>query len=114
MPVYLVSYDIPEDNESYLKIKDLLEKQLGAQTVLESQWLLVHDGEPREIINILKAHIQEGDRLLVQKIRVITDVDWHNLLLSDDQLKNLFADADKKEQARADEAAAGLMDQNNE
>lgn len=112
MPVYMVSYDIPEKNESYSKIKELLEKQLKAQSVLESQWLLVHDGDSGKIINILKPHIQQGDRLLVQK--VTDDITDENLLLTKDELKNLFDKAEKKEQDRADEATAGLMGQSDE
>lgn len=80
--------------------------RLKAQSVLESQWLLVHDGDSGKSSISLKPHIQQGDRLLVQK--VTDDITDENLLLTKDELKNLFDKAEKKEQDRADEATAGL------
>lgn len=69
-------------------------------------------GNEQTIINILKPHLQQGNRLLVQK--VTDDITDENLLLTKDELKNLFDKAEKKEQDRADEATAGLMGQNDE
>jgi len=96
----MVSYDIPKDNESYSKITGLLKDQLKAQRVLESQWLLRHDGDSREIIKTLKTHIQEGDRLLVQKLT--DDTSGENLQPLTGALKNLFDEAEKRRRDRTD------------
>lgn len=54
MPVYMVSYDIPEGNPSYEKVVGYLEKELKAKRVLKSQWLLIHEGDSDAILGKFK------------------------------------------------------------
>ncbi len=101
MPIYMVSYDIPKDKDnkdskSYSEITGLLKDQLKAQKVLESQWLLKHDGGSREIIKRLKSHLLKGDRLLVQE--VTCDFSVENPMPLTGELKTLLDAAEKKRQ----------------
>jgi hypothetical protein len=90
MPVYMVSYDIPEDSPSYAEVVEHLEKALGAKRVLESQWLIVHEGNSEAILRGFRSKIREGDRLIVQKV-VGRDFAWKNPIFPEDELVILLA-----------------------
>ena len=90
MPVYMVSYDIPKDNPSYAEVVEYLEKGLGAKRVLESQWLVIHEGNSEAILGGFKSKIQEGDRLIIQKVEA-RDFAWNNPILPDEDLTLLLA-----------------------
>ncbi len=89
MPVYMVSYDIPEDNPSYVKVVKYLEDELDAKRVLKSQWLVIHEGNSDAILGGFKSMIQEGDRLIVQKVEA-RDFAWRNAILPDNVLTPLL------------------------
>lgn len=92
MPVYMVSYDIPEGNPSYEKTVEYLEKELEAKRVLKSQWLINHDGNSEAILKELKLKggMQKDDRLLVHRV-VASDFAWENPILPADDLTLLLA-----------------------
>ena len=91
MPVYMVSYDIPEDNQSYKELTKFLKEQLKAKTVLESQWLFNHEGDADKLMVILRTITQKDDLLMVQEVTLNTAFD--NTLLSEDEILALFETA---------------------
>ncbi len=91
MSVYMVSYDIPEGNPSYQKIVDCLGNKLNAERVLESQWLLVHDGDSEIIFKTLELEMQKDDRVFVQM--VTGDFHGKNTMLSEAELLEYIAEA---------------------
>jgi len=92
MPVYMISYDIPEGNPSYEKAIEYREKELGAKRVLKSQWLLIHEGDSEAILKELKLKggTQKDDCLLVHRV-VARDFAWENSILPGDDLTLLLA-----------------------
>ena len=90
MPIYMISYDIPEASPSYAEVVEHLEKTLGAKRVLESQWLAIHEGNSEAILGGLKGKIREDDRLLVQKVET-KDFAWKSSILSDEDLTLILA-----------------------
>jgi hypothetical protein len=89
MPVYLVSYDIPEGNPSYAKVVECLEKELKAKRVLKSQWLLIHEGDSNAILRKFKGIKTGSDSLIVQKVAT-RDFAWENPILPEEDLATLL------------------------
>ena len=68
MALYLISYDISEKNHDYQSLWDRL-AAMKAVKVLYSEWLFPEAiGRAGAIATDLKAHIEQGDSLLVQEV----------------------------------------------
>jgi len=89
MPIYMVSYDIPEDSPGYAEMTAYLEEEMGAKRVLESQWLVDNEGNSEAILRKLDSRLRKDERLLVKQV-VATDVAWRNPILPGDDLEALL------------------------
>ena len=90
MALYLISYDIAEqDAFEYKPLWDQLEK-LGAAKILYSEWIITREvGQASAIYHEIAPLTQKKDRLLVQE--VTKDAQWDKLLISDDDFKKWLA-----------------------
>jgi hypothetical protein len=92
MALYLISYDIAE-NDAF-EYKPLWDKlgQLGATRILYSEWVVSGEvGQAHGIYSAIAPLTQKKDRLLVQE--VTKDAYWDKLLITDEQFNRLLADA---------------------
>jgi hypothetical protein len=80
--LYLISYDInEEDGFDYDGLWDRL-KKLGAVRILYSEWVMEDGiGQAGTIYHEIAPKVQEKDRLLVQE--VADDAAWDKLLIPD-------------------------------
>jgi len=69
MAVYMVTYDLIKPHQDY---PDLIKaiKEIGTTWCkpLLSTWLIVHDGPATAIRDALSQHIDDDDKLLVQRV----------------------------------------------
>ena len=77
MPVYMIGYDLhPSSAEAYDKLYAALEAVgSGYWDCLESTWLVITEKTPAQIMDELKQHLKEDDRLLV--MRYGEGAAWH-------------------------------------
>jgi CRISPR/Cas system-associated endoribonuclease Cas2 len=80
MALYLVSYDISEENQDYADVIDIL-KTRKAKRVLMSQWIMASRRSAKEIADELVYASQLGDRILVTEITQNTA--WSDLRITD-------------------------------
>jgi hypothetical protein len=64
MALYLLSYDITEQNHDYQSLWDFL-NDLGAQRLLYSEWAVPwnNDSSALELVNAAVKHVETGDKL---------------------------------------------------
>jgi CRISPR/Cas system-associated endoribonuclease Cas2 len=89
MALYLISYDISEkDAFEYDNLWARL-KELGAQRILYSEWVLEHDvNMASAIYENIAPLTQLKDRLLVQELT--KDAAWDKLLVQNDTFQTLL------------------------
>ncbi len=77
MAIYMIGYDLhPSREEDYESLYSALETiGSGYWDCLDSTWLLVTEKAVTQIIDELKPHLKDGDRLLV--IRCGDSAAWH-------------------------------------
>lgn len=92
MALYLISYDISEQDQfEYQGLWDKL-KEIGAVRILYSEWLRVGStGQANAIYQAVAPKTQKKDRLLVQE--VTNDAAWDKLLIPDDEFRKLLQSA---------------------
>jgi hypothetical protein len=90
MALYLIGYDIAENDElAYQPLWDLLDT-LGAVRILPSQWIVAGDTSRAGCIyGAVAALMQKEDRVLVQEIT--KDVQCDKLLISNEAFNKLLA-----------------------
>jgi CRISPR/Cas system-associated endoribonuclease Cas2 len=92
MPLYLVSYDIANKDDSEYRNLWAKLRELKAAKILYSQWVLPGDvGQAASIYHQLARLTQEKDRLLVQELT--HDEQWDKLLVNDDVFAKILATA---------------------
>jgi hypothetical protein len=93
MALYLVSYDIPKQNEGeYQELWDYL-KGLGGVKILYSEYAVpFQDGTLALADKINKNHLKKGDRLLVCELFNGEPTAWVNLKISDAAFQKLLTD----------------------
>lgn len=85
MALFLVSYDIAENDAwEYQPLYDQLGK-LKAARILYSEWLVIGQSAT-SIYNALAQHVQMKDRLLVQELAA--QATWDKLMISDDDFRS--------------------------
>jgi CRISPR-associated endonuclease Cas2 len=94
MPLYLVSYDIPEkDRDEYQELWDYLDT-LGAVRILFSEYAVPFDGTNADLADKILKHLRTNDRLLVCELFTgDTGCAWHNVKISDAAFDSLLASA---------------------
>lgn len=92
MALYLISYDIKEQNrDEYPELWAEL-KRIQAAKILYSEWIAIGDvGQASSIYSRLSPMIKDTDRLLVQEL--LKDAAWDRLLISDDNFRKWLAHA---------------------
>lgn len=77
VPSYLISYDLIKDKD-YEKLFEGIKKiSNGHSRILESVWIIGHNGPASEIRDSLKDYIDSDDKLLVLKLT--GEGAWKNL-----------------------------------
>ncbi len=90
MALYWIGYDLDKPGQNYDELIRRL-KQLGAQRILKSDWLLPSNTlDAEKLRNDLRQYIDANDRLLVSEQK--DHAAWHNLLISDAAVKKLYSD----------------------
>jgi hypothetical protein len=89
MALYLISYDISEqDAFEYKPLWDCLER-LGATKILYSEWVKTGEvGQASAIYKQIAPLTQKKDRLLIQEI--LKDAVWDQILISDDAFRKIL------------------------
>ena len=89
MALYWISYDLDKPGQDYSDLTNRL-KQVHAQEVTRSDWLLPSDSTPAEIRDDLAEYLDSNDRIIVAELK--ENAAWHNLLISGGVVKKLFTD----------------------
>jgi hypothetical protein len=84
MKMYRIGYDLDKPGQEYHPLITRL-RALGAERVLESDWLLKNTASASEIRDDLKRFIDSNDRLLVTTLT--GEAAWSNLLLRNEEVK---------------------------
>lgn len=84
MKTYRIGYDLDKPGQDYHPLIKRL-KALGAQRVLESDWLLKNTASASEIRDDLTRFIDSNDRLLVTTLT--GEAAWTNLLIGNAEVK---------------------------
>jgi hypothetical protein len=91
MALYLISYDLRKPGRDYATLLERL-RQLKAERVLESVWLLPSGVRTTEQVrNELWQLMDNNDRILVT--RIAFDAAWNNLKLKDESVEVLYGEA---------------------
>lgn len=80
MPKYLVSYDLRKQRNYAALIKQL--RDWGAISPLESVWLANLNGTAAAVRDVLKAHIDADDGLMV--VELMSGSDWATYKVNED------------------------------
>jgi len=92
MALYLVSYDIAEeDSKEYQPLWKKL-GELSAVKILLSEWAVIgKTGQATDLYNEIATLVRKKDRLLVQEIT--KDAQFDNLLIKDSEFQRLLKSA---------------------
>ena len=91
MALYLISYDVPEQNAAdYQPLWNCLE-ELGATRILWSQWVVMSTN-PVALFDMLKALLGSTDGLVVQEI-TRESFNYQNLRISETEMSLLLKGA---------------------
>lgn len=85
---YLISYDLDKPGQEYHPLIARL-RELRAQKVLYSEWLLRSTSSAREIRDDLKRLIDGNDMLFV--VALTGEAAWTSLMIGDESVKKLLA-----------------------
>ena len=61
---FVISYDLNRPGQNYTTLWEALE-QLGAQRILQSQWIVRRNTSAQELNNFVWQYMDQNDRLLV-------------------------------------------------
>lgn len=89
MALCWISYDLDKPGQDYPDLINRL-KQLKAQEVTRSDWLLSSDSTPEQIRDDLLKYLDTNDRIIVAELK--NSAAWRNLLISNDAVLKLFND----------------------
>jgi hypothetical protein len=89
MALYWISYDLDKPGQDYSDIINRL-KQLKAQEVTRSDWLLASNRTPTQIKEDLLAYLDNNDRIIVAELKY--NAAWKNLLIPGDVVLKIFTD----------------------
>jgi hypothetical protein len=92
MALYLISYDINEKDAFEYDALWARLKQLGAERILYSEWILIDEVDRAgAIYKEIAPKTQKKDRLLVQE--VTKDAQWDQLLIPDEIFRKFLQSA---------------------
>jgi hypothetical protein len=66
--ILLVTYDLKGRPGTYRPLFDVLKSEQGWSHYMRSTWLVSTDKSPQQFFDILRPHIQVGDRMLVSRL----------------------------------------------
>jgi CRISPR-associated endonuclease Cas2 len=92
MALYLVSYDIKEeDRDEYQELWDYFD-ELGAKRLLFSEYATPYDGTAFELAQKVCQHLRPADRLLVCELFNSNNdaLAWFNVRIGDDVFNKLL------------------------
>lgn len=88
MKKHLVSYDLDKPGQDYHPLIARL-RELGAERVLYSEWLLRSESGCAEVRDDLKRFIDGSDRLLVMALT--GEAAWTSVMVTANEVKQLLA-----------------------
>ena len=83
MNLYFITYDLKTPGRNYSGLFDVIKKEGAWWHYLESAWMVVSQKDTDELNDLLRAQIDQTDRLLIFNIKSLKDIPFRGWLAKD-------------------------------